>query len=350
MAKSPLALALSKKLGKNDEIQQVEHWLDTGFPPLNKAVSGNLEGGLPCGRIVEIFGPPSAGKTFLATKAMISAQKKGGIAMFLDHENSFDAGLGAEMGLEIDEDAGNWIYKQPDTFEDAIELIGQLLSTVRGGKLIPDDVPICIVCDSLASMVPRQKFDKFEKMADGTAKDKDELNMNDNTALARATSANLPTLAKWSQKYNCCLIFLNQVRTKLGVMFGDPTTSPGGDAPKFYSSVRIKLGGGQLKEKTERVGQRVTAECVKNKVAPPFEKCEWNYYFDTSRGLDVVESMVEYMLEKGHIAKTPNGRIELGGKMYTKSQIVDQYRKLELGDIVQAVKKIENKQAEEEVS
>jgi len=350
MAKSPLALAIAKRLGKNDEIQHVEHWLDTGYPPLNEAVSGSLDGGLPCGRIVEIFGPPSAGKTFLATKAMISAQKAGGISMFLDHENSFDSGLGAAMGLDIDEDSGQWIYKQPDTFEDSIEHIGQLLSVVRTDKLIPDEVPICIVCDSLASMVPNQKFAKFEKMADGTAKDKDELNMNDNTALARATSANFPTLAKWAQKYNCCLIFLNQVRTKLGVMFGDPTTSPGGDAPKFYASVRIKLGGGQLKDGSERVGQRVTAECVKNKVAPPFQKCEWNYYFDPARGLDVIESMVDYMLENGYLPKNSSGRVEVDGKKYTKSQIVDMYRSHDINSVVKAIKKLQSERKPEEIA
>ena len=349
MAKSPLALALGKKLGKNDEIQKVEQWIDTGYPPLNEVVSGDLEGGFPSGRIVEVFGPPSAGKTFLATKAMIAAQKAGGVSMFLDHENSFDVGMAVGMGLNADEDEGQWIYKQPDTFEDAIDLTGQLLSAIRKGELIPADAPIVIVYDSLASMVPRQKFEKFEKMAEGTAKEKDELNMNDNTALARATSANLPTLAKWAQKYNACLIFLNQVRTKMGVMFGDPTTSPGGDSPKFYASVRIKLGGGQLKDGGDRVGQRVTAEAVKNKVAPPFGKCEWNFYFDPSRSLDVMESMVEYMLENGYLPKSATGRIEIDGKKYTKSQIVDLYRKQDLSTVVKAIKRIQASRVKEEV-
>ncbi|WP_318323693.1 hypothetical protein [Klebsiella pneumoniae] len=264
MKKSPLAVAMKKRIGGNDEIQKVEQWLDTGFPPLNEAVSGDLEGGLPCGRIVEIFGPPSAGKTFLATRAMIAAQKVGGIAVFLDHENSFDVGLAEVMGLQSDEDEGNWVYKQPDTFEDAIDLTGQILSLVRKENLIPAEAPIVIVYDSLASMVPRQKFEKFEKMADGTAKEKDELNMNDNTALARATSANLPTLAKWAQKYNACLIFLNQVRTKWASC-SETLPLPVRRLPKFYASVRIKLGGGQLKEGGDRVGQLVKAECVKTR-------------------------------------------------------------------------------------
>jgi protein RecA len=337
MAKSPLAALLKKKIGDNDEIQKVKYWIDTGFPPLNKATSGSYNGGLPSGRIVEIFGPPSAGKTFLSTKAMASGQKQGGIAVFFDHENSFDVGLAEANGLNANEDDGVWVYKQPDTFEEAIEMTGIILKNVRDEKLIPDEAPIVIVYDSLASMVPRQKAEKFEKMADGTAKDKDELNMNDNTALARATSANFPTLAMWARKYNACLIFLNQVRTKLGVMFGDPTTSPGGDSPKFYASLRIRLGGGQLKDGKERVGQRVGAECIKNKVAPPFQKCEWNYYFDPARGLDVVESLVEHMLEEGYLPKNSSGRVEIGDKKYTKSQIVDLYRGKSVEDIVAAL-------------
>ncbi|MCS6058142.1 hypothetical protein LNO36_30005 [Klebsiella variicola subsp. variicola] len=124
--KSALALALKKKIGSNDEIQKVSHWIDSGFPPLNKAISGRYDGGFPCGRIVEVFGPPSAGKTFLATAAMVSAQKQDGLAVFLDHENSFDVGLAVANGLNADEDDGQWVYKQPDTFEDSVELIGTI--------------------------------------------------------------------------------------------------------------------------------------------------------------------------------------------------------------------------------
>lgn len=342
MAKSKLAQALNKALGKNDSIEKVEQWLDTGYPPLNRAISGRYDGGLPAGRIVEIFGPPSAGKTFLATKAMIAAQRMGGVAAFFDHENSFDVGLAVGMGLDADEDEGYWVYKQPNTFEESVENIGILLNTIRSNELIPADAPIVIVADSLASMVPRSKAEKFTKMAEGTAKDKDELNMNDNTALARATSANFPTLAQWCRQYNCLLIVLNQVRTKLGVMFGDPTTSPGGDSPKFYASVRIRLGASQLKDGKEKIGQCVGAEVVKNKVAPPFEKCSWNFYYDTGRGLDVVESLVEHMLEDGLLPKNASGRVEIGDKKYTKSQIVELYRQKPLEEIVAALAKIDS--------
>ncbi|MDV2280545.1 hypothetical protein [Klebsiella pneumoniae] len=164
--KSALAMALKKKIGSNDEIQKVSHWIDSGFPPLNKAISGRYDGGFPSGRIVEIFGPPSAGKTFLATAAMVSAQKQEGLAVFLDHENSFDVGLAVANGLNADEDDGQWVYKQPDTFEESVELIGTILKLVRDEELIPADAPICIVADSLASMVPNSKAEKFDKMAE----------------------------------------------------------------------------------------------------------------------------------------------------------------------------------------
>ncbi|MEH8833318.1 hypothetical protein RAG15_26670 [Klebsiella pneumoniae] len=310
--KSALAMALKKKIGSNDEIQKVSHWIDSGFPPLNKAISGRYDGGFPSGRIVEIFGPPSAGKTFLATAAMVSAQKQEGLAVFLDHENSFDVGLAVANGLNADEDDGQWVYKQPDTFEESVELIGTILKLVRDEELIPADAPICIVADSLASMVPNSKAEKFDKMAEGTAKDKDQLNMNDNTALARATSANFPTLALWARKYNACIIFLNQVRTKIGV-----------------------------------IGQDVGAECIKNKVAPPFGKCSWKFYFDPTRGLDVIESLVEHMLEEGYLPKNASGRVEIGDKKYTKSQIVDMYREKPLTEIIAALQAIEDRRMKE---
>ena len=295
-------------------------------------------------------GEAGCGKTFLATAAMVSAQKQEGLAVFLDHENSFDVGLAVANGLNADEDDGQWVYKQPDTFEESVELIGTILKLVRDEELIPADAPICIVADSLASMVPNSKAEKFDKMAEGTAKDKDQLNMNDNTALARATSANFPTLALWARKYNACIIFLNQVRTKIGVMFGDPTTSPGGDSPKFYASVRIRLGASVMKDGKDKIGQDVGAECIKNKVAPPFGKCSWKFYFDPTRGLDVIESLVEHMLEEGYLPKNASGRVEIGDKKYTKSQIVDMYRDKPLPEIIAALQAIDERRTKEPAS
>ncbi|MBC2863403.1 hypothetical protein H7U16_27905 [Klebsiella pneumoniae] len=157
---------------------------------------------------------------------MVSAQKQEGLAVFLDHENSFDVGLAVANGLNADEDDGQWVYKQPDTFEESVELIGTILKLVRDEELIPADAPICIVADSLASMVPNSKAEKFDKMAEGTAKDKDQLNMNDNTA---RLAPRAPTFRRWRSGRAStmpALFSLTEVRTKIGVMFGDPTTSP----------------------------------------------------------------------------------------------------------------------------
>ncbi|MGE2505955.1 hypothetical protein [Enterobacter hormaechei] len=172
------------------------------------------------GRIVEVFGPPSAGKTFLATAAMVSAQKQDGLAVFLDHENSFDVGLAVANGLNADEDDGQWVYKQPDTFEDSVELIGTILKAGARRRAYPGNSPYLASLPTLWRRWFRtRRLRSSTRWQKGTAKDKDQLNMNDNTALARATSANFPTLALWARKYNACIIFLNQVRTKIGVMF-----------------------------------------------------------------------------------------------------------------------------------
>lgn len=341
MAVSPLAAALKKAVGGNDTIQGVKVWLSTGFPPLNKAISGSYCGGFPSGRIIEMFGPSSAGKTLLATQAMISAQRMGGIAVFLDHENSFVSELAAKYGLNIDEDDGQWVYKQPDTFEDSVELTGKLLKTVRENKLIPDEAPIIIVYDSLASMVPRSKFAKMEAG--------DDLGMNDNTALARATAANFPTLAAWARKYNCCMLFLNQIRTKIGVMFGDPTTSPGGNAPEFYASVRIKLGRSQIKEGSEKTGQSIGAECIKNKVSEPFQRATWDYYFDTDRGFDVIGSSIDHLCEVGILEKS-SGYIKYGEKKYRRKELVSFFEERGVEAMLPLFDKAEKKTALVEAS
>ena len=135
--------------------------------------------------------------------------------------------------------------------------------------------------------------------------------------------------------------------TKIGVMFGDPTTSPGGDSPKFYASVRIRLGASVMKDGKEKIGQDVGAECIKNKVAPPFGKCSWKFYFDPTRGLDVIESLVEYMLEEGYLPKNASGRVEIGDKKYTKSQIVEMYREKPLAEIIAALQAIDDRRAKD---
>ncbi len=286
---------LNEALGPNAEQQEVKVWLDTGFPPLNKAISGSFRGGMPLGRIVEIFGPSSAGKTAIATKVMIAAQKMGGIAMFNDHENSFDVGLARDMGLSTK--PGQWVYKQPDTFEESMELIKKLGKLRETGR-IPADAPLVVVFDSLASMVPQSKL--LDK--DGAERQADSMTMRDNLALAQATSAHFPTLALLARKYDILILFLNQQRMKPGVSYGDPTTTPGGTAPEFYASVRIGLSRQILKNKAngETLGQLITATCRKNKVSRPFMNAQWRFMFreDGSGFFDSITSTLEYMKER----------------------------------------------------
>lgn len=303
-------------IGANDEHQEVKTFLDTGYPPLNKAISGDYKGGLPVGRIVEMFGPPSSGKTAIATKAMIAAQQAGGIAAFFDHERSFDIGLAASMGLEVD--GGRWVFKTPRTFEESVTMAAKLAAGVRQKKLIDKDAPIICVFDSLASMVPQSKADKSAA----------DYNMNDNTALARATSAAFPALAMECEENQMLCLFLNQARTKIGVMFGDPTTTPGGNAPEFYASVRIKLGRKQIAEKVDgekqMMGQEIGAECVKNKITRPFQKAKWRFMFneDGTGKFDVVGSLVTLFCEDGTL-ETTGARVKwTDGKTYYKKALI----------------------------
>lgn len=307
-----------KAIGDNDLNQGPKHWLSTGFVPLDHAISGKyVGGGLPGGRIIEIFGPPSAGKTAISTNVMINAQRAGGIAMFFDHERSFDSRLAERMGLDLT--PGRWIFRTPKTFEESIANAMNFATKARQLKLISKEAPIVIVFDSLAAMVPQSKMEK-----EVTA-----LNMNDNTALARATAAVFPALAQRAEEDNITIIFLNQMRTKIGVMFGDPTTTPGGNAPEFYASVRIKLGRSQLTQGTGdakvRIGQRIGAECVKNKVSRPFRKVEWDFLFseDGTGYFDVVGSTIDYLVGKG-ILKSDRGRVTwIDGKSPYRKELIE---------------------------
>ena len=304
LAKEMLAL-----VGENDEGSESHGFLDTGYPPLNHAISGRYDGGFPMGRMVEMFGPPSAGKTAIATMAMISAQRAGGIAMFNDHERAFHAGLGENLGLDLS--PGQWVYKQPKTFEESIDLAVKMITTVREKELIDPEAPMITVFDSLAAMLPKSKADK----------DAADFNMNDNTALARATSASFPALASFAEDTNTLMLWLNQARTKIGVMFGDPTTTPGGNAPEFYCSVRVKLGRQQIKTKEgKHLGQKIGAQCVKNKVHRPFEKASWNFMFreDGTGHFDVVGSMIDQMLDDDLFEKSGNYIVWDGKKMFKK--------------------------------
>lgn len=310
MSKTNLADGLEALIGKNAEKQEVSMWLDTGFAPLNKAISGRYGGGMPVGRMVEMFGGSSCGKTAIATNVMASAQRAGGIAAFMDHENSFD--LGQAIGIGLNPEDG-WVYKQPETFEDSIDTMVKMAQGVRAAGLIEPTAPIVAVFDSLASMVPKSKLYDSK----GNQKGSNDMSMHDTTALARCTASAFPALSQMAYKHNMLLLFLNQTRTKPGVLHGDPTTTPGGNAPEFYSSVRIQLSRSMLKDSDGINGQSIRAYVKKNKVSSPFRECHWRFMFreDGSGHFDTVRSTIDYMKDIG-LLKAAGAYVEFDGKKY----------------------------------
>jgi protein RecA len=293
----------------------VELWLETGFLPLNKAVSGAFAHGLPVGRIIEIFGAESCGKTAIATSAMIGAQQAGGLAMFMDHERSFMPHLAEQAGLCIDESVGNFVHSYPKTFEESLDKVIEVSQLVRDNDLIAKDAPIVVVFDSLAAMVPKSKFSKKNE----------ELGMHDSLALAKACSTSFPVLQHYARELNMMIVVLNQTRTDPGVMFGSNIKTPGGDAKNFYYSVRIGLTRKIIKDKDKKVlGQEITAKVIKNKVSKPFEECRWLFSFrdDGTGYLNALQSSIDYLIDKG-VLVTSGAYVEYNGKKLYRSQIAD---------------------------
>lgn len=316
-----LGALIEATVGKNDTASQVTQFIDTGFPPLNAAISGRYDGGLPMGRIVEIFGPESSGKTAIATAAMADAQKKGGIAVFFDHERSFQESLGVANGLSIER--GKWVYKKPKSYEAAVDAMMNLVATIRENKIIKKTDPIVVVFDSLASMIPESML----------GKDTAKLNMNDSSALARVTSNTMKIIAAIAEEHNVLVIFLNQIREKIGVMFGDPTTTPGGKAPKFYASVRIQLGASPIKtgsgDDTVIHGSEVTAVCRKNKINRPFLRSKWKFMFknDGSGYFDKIGSTLDFMIKNDMIPASGRGYYVWEGNRLSRKDLAEYIEK-----------------------
>ena len=223
------AAALMSAIGDNDENQGVSGWLDTGYGPLNEIMSGSDKGGIPYGRIVEIYGPPSSGKTALATKLMCEAQKAGGIAIFLDHERTFEVELAKSMGLNGD--FPNFIYKRPKTWEESNNIAMKTAEVIRAKRLIEPEAPIIAVFDSVAAMIPQSVFEKGI----------DQYTMNDTTALARVASTTLKAINAFTADLNVCTVYLNQVRTKPGVVYGDPTCLRGDVMIPFVDGTAMSI-------------------------------------------------------------------------------------------------------------
>ena len=260
------------KLGErsNEKVEVIP----TGSISLDAALG---VGGYPKGRIIEIFGPESSGKTTLAIHAIAECQKAGGIAAFIDAEHAFDSFYAKKLGVDID----NLIVSQPDNGEQALEIADNL---IRSGAI---DI---MVVDSVAALTPKAEIDG---------------DMGDSHVglQARLMSQAMRKLTSTISKTKCCCIFINQLREKIGILFGNPETTTGGNALKFYSSVRIDIRRIQaIKDGDQNIGNRVKVKIVKNKVAPPFRLCEFDLMF--GEGISKLGEIIDMGVELNVIKKS----------------------------------------------
>ena len=281
----------------DEQIENVEV-IPTGSVALDTALG---VGGYPRGRIIEIYGPESSGKTTLAIHAIAEAQKQGGIAAFIDAEHAFDRFYAEKLGVDVD---NLWI-SQPDNGEQALEIADQL---IRSSAI---DI---LVVDSVAALTPKKEI---------------EGDMGDSAVglQARLMSQALRKLTSTIAKTNTCCIFINQLREKIGVMFGNPETTTGGNALKFYSSVRLDIRRvTSIKDGDQVIGNQVRVKIVKNKVAPPFRKAEFEITF--GEGISKIGEIVDLGVQYGIIQKSGswfsyNGTKLAQGRDATKAMIKD---------------------------
>ena len=273
-------LQIEKQFGKGsimklgDDVQKTIDVIPTGCMTLDYALG---IGGVPKGRIVEIYGPESSGKTTVTLHILAQAQKMGGTAAFIDAEHALDPSYARRLGVDTD----NLLISQPDTGEQALEICEAL---VRSGAVD------CVIIDSVAALTPKAEIDG--EMGDSFV-----------GIQARLMSQALRKLTAIVNKTNCCVIFINQLREKIGVMYGNPETTTGGKALKFYSSIRMDIRKSDvLKDGSEIIGNRTKVKIVKNKLAPPFKVAEFDIMYGT--GINNEACVIDLAIEFDIIQKS----------------------------------------------
>ena len=310
---------LDKSFGKgsvmrlgDDPSEKIEV-IKTGSISLNRALG---VGGFPKGRVIEVYGPESSGKTTLAIHAIAEAQKSGGIAAIIDAEHAFDQFYAQNLGVDIE----NLLISQPDNGEQALEIADNL---IRSGAI---DI---IVIDSVAALTPKAEIEG-------------EMGDNQMGLQARLMSKALRKLTGTISKANTCCIFINQLREKIGVMFGNPETTTGGNALKFYSSVRVDIRrSSAIKNADKVVGNRTRVKIVKNKVAPPFQQAEFDIMY--GEGISKTGEIIDLGVEMNIINKSGSwysyGDTKLGQGRDAVKEI--------LGDNPELFEELENKISEQ---
>ena len=289
----------------------VKRWIKTGSTQLDYIISNRRDGGLPEGRIVEIFGPPSIGKSHIAIQVAKSTQDMGGIVVYIDTENATSVENLSLLGVDISK---RFVYVDTHCTEEVLAIAE---STILKAKAMDKDVPVTIIWDSVAATSP-----KAELIGDY---DKETIGLQ-----ARAISKGMRKITGVIANQNVLMICLNQIRTKIGVMYGDPTTTPGGKAIPFHSSVRIKLGAGQqiTNKDKEVIGINVSAKTIKNKVSAPFRTCNFEIHFGV--GIKEHEQLFDVLRKAGET--TVNGKtIAISGTGAWKTLMVSD---AETGEVI----------------